>query len=207
MDAPELGKLLVEHGLISKEQLEKALKFQQEVGGRLPVVLVKLGFVNERKLVEFFAQQQGLDIVDLDELILPVKLVRRIPKDIIERHQILPVAWNAATNTLTVATFDPYDLQALEEVQIAVDCRVVINLATRTSIIRMIDQFFYKQDGRGILDELEHAGEKREDTAVRAALSAALLPLLIEKGVVTEEELTRKARELGLLSREQEQVR
>lgn len=203
MDAPELGKLLCEHNIITKEQLNKALKFQEEVGGRLPIILIKMGIVGEKTLVKFFSEEQSLPIVDLDELILPVKLIRRIPKDVIERHQILPVAWDQKTETLTVATFDPYDIQALEEVQIAVDCRVLINLATRSSIIRKIDHFFYSEGDRGVLDELEKAGEKKTaNSSLPPGWSEALLPLLLEKGVVTKEELERKVRELGLGSPE-----
>jgi type IV pilus assembly protein PilB len=204
MDAPELGKMLIKAGILTQAQLGKALDFQKEVGGRLPVVLVKLGLVDEKRLVQHCSKDQNLPIVDLDELILPVNLIRRIPKDIMERHQILPVSWNAENETLTVVTFDPYDLEALEELQIAVDCKVVINLATRSQIVRTINEFFYReerQDALGGADGAQAAKGKggRRDGGVPDAWKEALVPLLLEKRLISEKELDAKAKDLGLI--------
>lgn len=199
MDAPELGKGLVDAGILTQPQLKKALDFQKEVGGRLPVILVKLGLVDEKKLIQHFSRDQRLPIVDLDELILPVNLIRRIPKDIMERHQILPVSWNAETETLTVVTFDPYDLEALEELQIAVDCKVVINLATRSQIVRTINEFFYREENQRKGGNDDGQPGPRKDLGFPDAWKEALLPLLLEKKVVSEKELEAKAKDLGLI--------
>lgn len=199
MDAPELGKLLIDAGILTPSQLKRALDFQKEVGGRLPVVLVKLGLVDEKRLIQHFSRDQRLPIVDLDELILPVNLIRRIPRDIMERHQILPVSWNAETETLTVVTFDPYDLEALEELQIAVDCKVVINLATRSQIVRTINEFFYREENRPKTGDEDGRRGTRKDAGVPDAWKEALLPLLLEKKVVSEKELEAKAKDLGLI--------
>jgi len=197
MDEPELGKSLVEEGLITQAQLKKALDVQQDIRGRLPVVLAKLGIVNERKLIEFFSRRQNLPIVDLDELVLPTNLIKRIPKDIMERHQILPVAWKSEEKTLVVATFDPYDIQALEEVQIAVECKVVINLATRSQIVRVINDFFRREGGDR--EESPVKKDPRREKELLGARKEALLHVLIEKKIVTEQELDDKAKQMGLI--------
>lgn len=198
MDASELGSLLVKEGLISKDQLEKALKFQREVGGRLPVVLVKLGYVDERRLVDFFGRNQGLPVINVEELILPENLIKRVPRQIIERHNIIPIAWK--DETLTVVTFDPYDLEALEELQIAVDCRVQVNIAPRSQIIKTINEFFYAQEEKTkeqLAKEMEEGASKAEMSP--EVLSAALLGVLLDKKIVTKEELFKKAKDLGLV--------
>lgn len=198
MDAPELGSLLVKEGLISQDQLDKALKFQREVGGRLPVILVKLGYVDERRLVEFFGRNQGLPVVNVDELILPENLIKRVPRQIIERHTILPIAWK--DETLTVVTFDPYDLEALDELQIAVECRVQVNLAPRSQIIKTINEFFYAQAEKTkeqLAKEMQEDASKAELTP--EVLNAALLGVLLDKKIVTKEELFKKAKDLGLV--------
>lgn len=192
-----MGSLLVEEGLISKDQLEKALKFQREVGGRLPVILVKLGYVDERRLVEFFGRNQGLPVINVEELILPENLIKRVPRQIIERHTILPIAWK--DETLTVVTFDPYDLKALEELQIAVDCRVQVNLAPRSQIIKTINEFFYAQAEKA----KEQLAKEMQEEAGKAEMSpevihAALLGVLLDKKIITKEELLKKAKDLGL---------
>lgn len=204
MDAPELGNLLVQEGVISKGQLDKALKFQRESGSkRLPIILNKMNIVDERKLVDFFSRNQGLPVVDLEEVILPANLIKRIPKQIILDYQVLPIAFK--DDTLTVATFDPYDIEALEKIEMSADCKVRINVARQSQIIKRINDFF-ERDGLGSLETTP------EDTEIRKAkkgkgkdeldpkiLSEVLLPVLLDKKIVTKEELAKKAKDLGLI--------
>jgi type IV pilus assembly protein PilB len=203
MDAPELGSILVQAGLISKDQLTRAIKFQKEVGGgKLPIILTKLNIVDEKKLVEFFSKQQRLPIQDLDELILPANLIRRVPESIIKKHEVLPVSF--VDDVLTVVTWDPYDMEALQELEMAVECRVSINLARRSQIVKRINDFF-ERDGLGSLETPKEETETRKRKSKGkegpdlGVLAQALLPVLLEKKIVTKDELARKAKELGLL--------
>ena len=52
-----LGAMLVSSGLITDDQLKKALSTQKTEGGRLGSILVKLGFVQEDKLMTFLSKQ------------------------------------------------------------------------------------------------------------------------------------------------------
>jgi type IV pilus assembly protein PilB len=205
MDAPELGNLLVQEGVISKDQLGKALKFQKESGSkRLPIILSKLNIVDEKKLVDFFSRNQGLPAVDLEEVILPANLIKRIPKQLILDYQVLPIAFK--DDTLTVATFDPYDIEALEKIEMSADCKVRINVARRSQIVKRINDFF-ERDGLGSLEtppedtevrKARKAGKGKDDIDAKV-LSEVLLPVLLDKKIVTKEELAKKAKELGLI--------
>ena len=62
-----LGKLLTTAGLITEEQLQKALTSQKREGGRLGSVLVKLNLVEEDKLLKFLSQQYGIPAIDLNK--------------------------------------------------------------------------------------------------------------------------------------------
>lgn len=204
MDAPELGNLLIQEGLINREQLNKAIKFQKEVGGgKLPVILVKLNIVNEGKLIDFFSRNQDLPVVDLDEVILPANLIKRLPENIIKNHQVLPISFK--DDLLTVVTFDPYDIEALEQLEMTADCKVRIHLARRSQIVKRINDFF-ERDGMGGLEtpkedtdivKKRRAGKKEAEEV--KGFAEALIPLLLEKKIVTKEELAKKAKELGLI--------
>jgi type IV pilus assembly protein PilB len=199
-DRLQLGRMLVEAKLLTEEQLKMAVEFQKSVGGKLGAIMVKLGFIEEATLIKFIARQQGLPIVNLDELILPENLVKRIPPKLIEKHGVLPIRYH--DGVLTVATADPFDYEALEEIQLAVDYRIEVQLAPRTQILRSIQLLLHAEPGpvkEKSKDQLLKDLEDEERAAGRepsALLLEALIPLLVQKGVITEAELATKAREL-----------
>src|SRR5262245_49754953 len=198
-DKLRLGKMLVESNLLTDEQLKMAMDFQKSVGGKLGAIIVKLGFIEDQTLTNFIARQQGIPVVNLDELVIPEVLVKRVPRKLIEKHHVVPIRYH--DGVLTVATSDPFDYEAIEELQLAVDYRIEMHLAPRTQILRSIHEIFYREEAASpvkekskdqLLKELDSGGERPS----AAHLQEALIPLLIEKGVITEAELIRKAREL-----------
>ena len=57
MSKPLLGEMLVENGVITREQMNQALEVQQEEGGLIGIILVSQGIISEQKLVEYLAMQ------------------------------------------------------------------------------------------------------------------------------------------------------
>lgn len=56
-DKTILGKLLVDDGIITEEQLEESLKMQRERGGLLGIILIKLGYIDDKILVQCLYKQ------------------------------------------------------------------------------------------------------------------------------------------------------
>ena len=194
MEDPEaVTGSLVEAGLLTGVQQKQVVDLQKEIGGTVAQIVVKLGYLDETELVEHMAKEHGMKVVDVAELILPENLVKRVPKKLIEKHTILPVAFR--DGKLTIATANPYDIEAIEEIQMVVNSRVDVHLAKRGDILQAINELFYGEGG-GVASE----GDSRLTSPVRRlrAMLDALVPLLIEKGIITEEELALKARELGV---------
>ena len=57
MAKPLLGEMLVENGVITREQMNKAIEIQKEEGGLIGIILVNQGIISEQKLVEYLAMQ------------------------------------------------------------------------------------------------------------------------------------------------------
>jgi type IV pilus assembly protein PilB len=195
----QLGQMLQESGLLTPEQLKMAVDFQKSVGGKLGAIIVKLGFIEDQTLTNFIARQQGIPVVNLDELVVPENLFKKIPKKLIDKHHVVPIRFH--DGVLTVATSDPYDYEAMEEIQLAVDQRVDLVLAARTQITRTISDLANRpstpppvkdKSKDQLLKELEAGGDKMS----KESLNHALIPLLIAKGIITQDELVRKAKEL-----------
>jgi type IV pilus assembly protein PilB len=194
MEDPEaVTASLVDAGLLTGEQKKQVVGLQKEIGGTVAQIVVKLGYLDETRLVEHMAREHGMKVVDVAEMILPENLVKRVPKKLIEKFTVLPVAFR--DGKLTIATANPYDIEAIEEIQMVVNSRVDVQLAKRGDILQAINEMFYGE-GSGVNAE----GDTRQTSPVRRlrAMLDALIPLLIEKGFITEEELALKARELGV---------
>lgn len=209
-----LGAMLVKAGLLTEEQLKMAVDMQQDVGGKLGAIIVKLGFIEDETLTNFIAKQQGMKVVDLKELVLPENLVRRVPRKLIEKHHVIPI--EAHRNTLTIATSDPFDYEAIEELQLSMtDTKIEVHLAPRSQIRECIRQFFTREQTQPaphektkdeLLRELEEEDRPTAERITPLQLREALIPLLIEKGILTREDLVRKAREIEA-TREKEAAR
>ena len=57
MAKPLLGEMLVENGVITQDELNKALEIQHTEGGLIGIILVSQGIISEQKLVEYLAMQ------------------------------------------------------------------------------------------------------------------------------------------------------
>ncbi len=57
MAKPLLGEMLVENGVITQEEMEKALDIQKNEGGLIGIILVSQGIITEQILVEYLALQ------------------------------------------------------------------------------------------------------------------------------------------------------
>ena len=196
--------MLVESNLLTDEQLKMAMDFQKSVGGKLGAIIVKLGFIEDQTLTNFVARQQGIPVVNLEELVIPENLVKRVPRKLIEKHHVVPIRFH--DGVLTIAMSDPFDYEAIEELQLAVDYRIEMHLAGRSQILKTIHEIFNREEAvpsvkekskDQLLKDLEGGRTGvSEGRFTPAQLLEALVPLLVQKGIVTEEELFRKAREL-----------
>jgi len=61
----KLGELLVKENLITPQQLQEALQYQKQHGGKLGFNLVKLGFVKDEEITQLLSRQYGVPSINL----------------------------------------------------------------------------------------------------------------------------------------------
>ena len=88
----QLGDILITQGLISSDQLEKALLEQRSVGHSLGRVLIDLGMVTESQVVQALAAQIGIRFVDLTEITMDGAALTKVPGAVCRRHSAIPIA-------------------------------------------------------------------------------------------------------------------
>jgi len=140
---PRLGDVLVAAGVISKEQLDLALREQSSWGGRLGQNLLALGFIDEARLTAAIGAHLELPTVDLDRARLPPGVARLLPLEICERYGLMPLGAREREGKLLVACFDPTNQEAQVAVRRASRLVPVVHVATASSIDRAIRRYFY----------------------------------------------------------------
>jgi type II secretory ATPase GspE/PulE/Tfp pilus assembly ATPase PilB-like protein len=153
-----LGALLVEKGLISEDQLRIALKEQKRSGEPLGKVLTLMGFVTEATVRDALGQNIGQQSVDLAQVVVNAESLKLVPQDAARRYNVLPIAFDRDSHTLTLAMSDTFNVVALDQIQALVGRQVRIQqvLAGETEIKRAIDKFYgFDLSIDGILHEIE----------------------------------------------------
>ena len=110
-----LGELLQKRGLLTPDQLHKALEHQREHGGALATYLVKLGLVSEDHLLAFIEREYRLPVVDPLALDISRDVLNLVPQTLVTKHHLIPT--NLARSTLTVAMADPSNVVAINEIK------------------------------------------------------------------------------------------
>jgi type IV pilus assembly protein PilB len=138
-----LGEILVEAGLLSEVKLRAALSEQRKWGGKLGRTLVEMGFVDEDSMAAALSRQLNLPRVDLDKLQVPLEVVQLLRIDIAERYGVFAFEGDAKQKTLQVATSDPTNVEALQELAFNTGLRVIPSVAGPSAIDRAIRRHYY----------------------------------------------------------------
>ncbi len=131
-----IAELLLEKGLITPEQLAEAVDLRKTSGIRLDRALVQLGYVDEDVLLKVMSEQLAMPLLDLTATDIDVETLRSMPARLVYRKKLVPVS--RANGTLTVATADPFDLYAFDEVRMLTGLQVQPVLATEEQISAVI---------------------------------------------------------------------
>jgi len=145
MRATRLGDILLEAGLITKEQLDEALALQAAGERRLGEVLLDMGFVSEEIMVKVLEFQLGMVRACWSQV--KPDTVRLLPRRVAARHLAFPLA--VEENRLLVAMADPLDHLALRELGRITKMQPEVYLATRSEIISAIERWYPRQEQDG----------------------------------------------------------
>ncbi len=138
--ALRLGDILIEKKIITPEQLKKAVNEQQKTGEMLGKVLIEMGFITERKLLEILAIQQGIPFLDLRGLNIPEKAIKDVPAKFVRHYKIMPVSMEG--NVLTIAISNPFDMWPIDDLETHLGCRVEKVLAPSADIQEAIKKYY-----------------------------------------------------------------
>jgi hypothetical protein len=133
-----LGELLVAKGIVSREDVDEALRLQVGGNRRLGYLLIKMRLLTDEQLLDVLAEQLDLPIIEVEKEI-STETRSLIPKYICRRYSVIPLA-KEEHNVLMVAMMDPMDDKAIADVESFTGFAVKPILARRKDIERSISR-------------------------------------------------------------------
>jgi type IV pilus assembly protein PilB len=158
-----LGDLLVESGLITKEQLEATLK-EKSPNQKLGDALLQRGHITEQQLIEVLEFQLGIPHVSLYRYPFDTKLFNLIPKETAKRHLMIPL--KKEEDKLFVAMADPMDFYAIEDLRLSTGFQIQPAIATKDDILRTINKYYDVDDVFDDIPDASKEGEGIEEEAI-----------------------------------------
>ncbi len=196
----KLGEMLVTKGLLTPFQLEKSLEYQKKHGGRIGEILLALGYIDEKTLASFLATQNKLELIDLENLIIPEKLIQQIPIDLIVKYEIIPIGQE--DDVLKIATYDPTDYETLNIISSRINKKIIVVIATRSAIRKIINELSQKlrynpQSELKSVVKIESVISNVDLKSMKSELLLkALILVLLEKRIISKEDIEKTIEQL-----------
>ena len=139
-DNDRIGELLVKENLITPLQLKNAVTSQRSSGGRLGHELTKLGYIEENELIAFLSKQYSVPSINLSEFEIDAEVLKVLPKEVVTRHQVIPV--NRTGSTLIVAMADPSNIYAVDDIKFITGLKIDVVVASEQAIAESIEKYY-----------------------------------------------------------------
>lgn len=139
--AIRIGDLLVQHGIITPDQLDEALHNQQIFGGRLGTNVVELGYVSEATLAKVLSEQLNLPSAEAHEFdrVSP-DVVAKIKPETASKYKVVPLSIDG--RQLRLAMSDPTDLRAADEIAFSTGLSVTPVVAPEMLIVYALEKHY-----------------------------------------------------------------
>jgi len=203
-----VGNYFVKKGEITEKQLAEALNKHEKTGKRMEEILMEEGYVSEDKIKDYLRNRYNIVSVNLSEQDIQADVPLLISEDIARDYILIP--FKKSQYRLLVAMVDPYDLDAIEEVEKATGLTVLPRKAKAREIMQKIELHFSGKQPKNIFKAAEileknlDKAKKLEEEAKLRAEEEARLKAEEEARLRAEEEARKKAEEEARRKAEEE---
>jgi len=159
-----IGEILVEKNLITKDELESALKEQEKTGEKLGEILIELGYLDEENMLDALGEQNKVKVKIIDETDLKLEVLAILPEEYMREKIVLPLRLNG--KKLMVAMENPKDTFLIDELQMKTNMVIKPVLAMKSNIMEYLEKYIHKRDKKtetqtdSVLDELNKFAEE-----------------------------------------------
>jgi len=177
--------MLLEAGLITKEQFEEALLNRVVYGGKIGTSLIELGFVAEENLARFLSKKLAVPYVSPDQLLaIPPDVISLIPQELALKYRVIPISLEKRRLNLVMA--DPADLTAIDEIGFITGFIVKPLVAPEVRLVQALGKYYQMEIDHRFQLIFDRIDERKTATPY---IPAAEQAEAIEPSPVTMEEI------------------
>jgi type IV pilus assembly protein PilB len=198
-----LGRILIKMGLITREQVNEALRIQKERGGKVKIgqIFLEMGLVKEKDLAVALAGQRGMEYVEIDNLEIPQEVISQVPAQMAKTYHILPIAYDAKRNHLTVVLDNPDNFRATDDLSTLMGFTVEAKVTDPDALHAAMNKYYAEEEeslteligeiesdkglaglqGRDASIDLDELKEAADSNPVKRLLNLVLLKAIQDK--------------------------
>jgi type IV pilus assembly protein PilB len=130
----QLGQLLLARGIVTDEQINKALTEQKDKGHHklLGELLVEMNYCTENQIASALAEAYEVPYAQISPKICDPKIIEVLPREFLEEHIVLPLF--KVGNVLTVALSEPTNVFLMDEIERISGCKIQVVCSTGKDI-------------------------------------------------------------------------
>ncbi len=193
----KLGQVLMEEGLITADQLERALLQQSRDDQPLGRILIGMGLVKEADLVAALAKQIGYRFVDLSEYTVDPTTAALVSEQVARRYRAMPIGME--DGKLLVAMADPANLFALDDIRTLTGLDIQPVVATAGDIEAAIRKYSrLDQSVQEMASEAAEAAEEDISSLERAAAAVEEGPIVKMVNLLITQALSDRASDIHI---------
>lgn len=137
----QLGKILLRQRALSPEDLDRALA--ENKGGRLASRLAASGAISDIAALKALSEQHGIPGIDLGQICLRLEDLDLLPREIAEKHLILPVL--VRDDRLFIAMANPREKKVIDELEFVTGKKVYPYVALEGPLSAVIEEAYDKK--------------------------------------------------------------
>ncbi len=140
MLARRLGELLERGQLVSAPHVQECLsEMERDPTKQLTRLLIEKGYIEERRLQEFFNKQYGVPVIDISNFEINKDLLGKLTPQFCARHLVVPVGVRG--DTIVIAMADPTEVSVLDQIRFATKLRPEPVIASMASIRLVVEKY------------------------------------------------------------------
>ena len=158
----QIGELLVKENIITADQLDAAREHQKQHGGRLDSVLINLGFVQDDDITSILSKKYSVPSINLSFFEIDPASIKLIPSDVAQKYMVIPLS--RVGSTLTVATADPTNVFAMDDIKFMTGFNVEPVVASEAAILEAIEKYYGTQHSMELKKVYAQMSDADKDT-------------------------------------------
>jgi type IV pilus assembly protein PilB len=136
----QLGELFVNMGLLSQEEIDRALEIQKIEGKKLGTILVELGYITETHLINSLSTQLGIPKITPTPGLIDPSVLGGVSKAFLLKNEVLPLFRYG--DTLTVIMSDPLSEETVRLLESTYKCKIETAIAPSEDIQKVIKSIY-----------------------------------------------------------------